>query len=93
MKTKVMTDVTLELDPPSFYYRDAEHKARTLQEDFIRDHRSQDPVTVSVRRVYEDQCSFCHRTWEELDDGEPACCQAAQDEWLTVQRAVVKEAP
>ena len=32
-------------------------------QEFIRDHRSQDPVNLSVEREYEDQCSLCGNKW------------------------------
>jgi hypothetical protein len=28
-------------------------------EDFLRDHRSQDKISLDVRRVYQNQCSAC----------------------------------
>ena len=96
-KVKVVTDVTMELDPPSFYWRTLADKERLLEswaedlEDFIRDHRSQDPVSITVKRVYEEQCSFCHRSWETFDDGEPACCEAAQNEWAAQRPATPEE--
>ena len=39
-----------------------------------------------VERVYAtwqaiDVCSFCGSEWEEDDDGNPQCCQQAQDEF------------
>lgn len=89
MKTKVLIDVTVSCDPPSSigrWSRDMEGKARALEswamefEEFIRDHRSQDPVSLVVERQYQDQCSHCGREWEEDSDG-PLCCAKAQEEW------------
>jgi len=47
--------------------------------DFIRDHRSQDPVILSVERVERDQCAACGREWELSYDEDAskticACC-------------------
>jgi len=51
--------------------------------EFIRDHCSQDPVSLSVERIYEDQCSFCGYKWENAVDenGCPGCCNQAVREW------------
>jgi hypothetical protein len=48
--------------------------------DFVRDHRSMDWVTLKVQRVYQDQCSHCHLEWEVDDEGVPMCCRAAIEE-------------
>lgn len=51
-------------------------------EQFVRDHRSQDPVSLTVVRVHEDRCSHCAAAWEaDAITGEPCCCNAAVDEW------------
>ena len=89
MKIKILTDVTITCDPPrvsNYLYRNPEAYAKEMERwvedfhDFIRDHRSQDPVHLDVNRVYEDQCSHCHNNWEEDADG-PLCCDKAQQEW------------
>ena len=90
MKNKVLLEVRVTVEPPysvGMFSATLERKAQRLEEwcrefeDFLRDHRSQDPVSLSVERGYEDQCSFCGRPWEEDADG-PLCCGEAQDEWL-----------
>jgi len=93
MKTKALTDVTVECDPPHFYAygkteaERIESRARQLDawadefNDFIRDHRSRDDVSLSVNRVYSDVCSHCMREWDVSDEGEPQCCDKAQKEW------------
>lgn len=90
MKQKVLVDVVVKCDPPSHIYRWArtvEQQAEMLEDwvkefhDFIRDHRSQDPVYLNVERVYEDRCSFCNREWETEENGEPICCNEAVAEW------------
>lgn len=93
MRKRVLSEVTISCDPPEWfgwrYYPSHEAKERYAQHcegwvkefhAFIRDHRSQDPVNLSVERKYEDQCSFCGRVWEEDAEG-PVCCSAAQKEW------------
>ena len=69
-----------------------EHRAKRLEEwcsefeDFVRDHRSQDPIRLTVERVYEMQCSHCHNEWEEdTETGEPLCCGKAQEEWAAAK--------
>lgn len=78
---KRLVDVRIEAEPPyGWYYRPAdlaEQAARLEQwteefHGFIRDHRSQDPVSLRVERIYEDLCSGCGGEWEE--DG--GCCSS-----------------
>jgi hypothetical protein len=43
---------------------------------FIRDHRSQDPVTLTVEREFKDVCSECGEEYEEEtgdETGKPYC--------------------
>ena len=89
MKQKVLIDVKIECEEPRFLYWDRskpENRVLAIERwvkdfhDFIRDHRSQDPVFLSVERTYQEQCSYCNREWEEDVDG-PLCCNAAQKEW------------
>lgn len=57
-----------------------EARARLKQERadefnaFIKDHRSQDNISLSVEKVREDQCSECGHTWEpDTVDGDVSC--------------------
>jgi len=87
MKKAVLIDLRIECAPPTGYYYYAgltlEKQAKRLEEwakdfnDFIRDHRSQDKVSLSVERIFQDQCSFCGSEWEIDNDGVPMCCQDA----------------
>ena len=89
MKIKVLVDVSVECDPPRMYgygktqAEVIESQAKQLQRwadefnEFIRDHRSRDDVSLSVNRKYEDQCSHCGYTWELDDEGVPVCCDKA----------------
>lgn len=46
---------------------------------FIRDHRSQDDISLKVERITEDRCSVCDAEWEPLMiDGALRCanCEA-----------------
>lgn len=93
MKQKILVDVTVTCDPPSYinrWNRSIEQREKMMIEwvnefhDFIRDHRSQDPVNLNVERVYQEQCSHCHNEWEsgwDTDPEGPACCSAAVAEW------------
>lgn len=89
MKKKVLVDISIRCEPSSWVGRHArtmEQMAKEYEawckefEDFVRDHRSQDAVYLTIERKYSDQCSFCHNVWEEDEEG-PLCCQEAMDEW------------
>lgn len=88
-KVRVLNGLRVEIEPPHGAWgwrQPLEQQARNLErwarefEAFIRDHRSQDPVSLTVIRDHEDQCSHCGRAWEEDADG-PLCCDAALAEW------------
>lgn len=90
MKLKVLIDLKVVCVPPytvGKWSRTNEEKARRLDEwckefeDFVRDHRSQDPISLSVEREYQDQCSHCTSEWETDDEGRPVCCNKAQKEF------------
>jgi hypothetical protein len=90
MKKKVLVDIKIECDPPRYYWlghRTMEDYASHCEDwvkdfhDFIRDHRSQDPVSLSVERQFEDHCEFCDSVWEVDTQGCPCCCTEAIDEW------------
>lgn len=51
------------------YESDLKAWIREFQE-FIRDHRSQDPVSLDVEIQRQDQCSACGREWEPDEN----CC-------------------
>jgi len=46
---------------------------------FMRDHRSQDTIHLSVHRDTKEICSLCKYDWETDDIGCPVCCDAAQE--------------
>ena len=49
-------------------------------EYFLKDHRSQDDISLSVIREYEDQCSLCGNKWEIVEeDGKPYCASCGAD--------------
>ena len=96
MKQKVLIDLHVTCEPPCWvgrWSKTLEDKAKQMEEwcldfeEFLRDHRSQDPVILNVEREYQEQCSLCGREWEEDADG-PLCCNEAQNEWQK-QRDVV----
>ena len=95
MKKFVLVGAKVVLDPPRWvesYHRTVEDRAKALErwaqdlQEFIRDHRSQDPVSITVEREYQNQCSHCGREWEEDADG-PVCCGIAQEEWTASKTA------
>lgn len=78
-RSRVLVDVKIVCETPELFvwrinkteeeYQKA--RARALERwisdftDFIRDHRSQDPIRLDAERVYEDKCSFCGAEWTE----------------------------
>jgi len=85
MKIKVLKDVTVECSIPRWtyqYYKNIEDKCEALESwasdfnDFIRDHRSQDKVSLHLNKEYREICSFCKYEWYEDESG-PACCNLA----------------
>jgi ribosomal protein L37AE/L43A len=78
----VVTDLRIVLDGrvPWYAYQTMDERGKALDrwarelEEFIRDHRSQDNVSLTVERVTEVQCDHCHRAWETYtEDGETYC--------------------
>ena len=45
----------------------------------IKRHVDFDSIDYDLDVVY--KCSFCGWEWEEEDDGQPVCCEAAVAEW------------
>jgi len=70
-----------------FERRSIEEKVKALEsrikdfEYFLKDHRSQDDINLSVIREYEDQCSLCGDKWEIYKDevGKPSCASCGAD--------------
>jgi hypothetical protein len=98
-KKKVLIDLEIVCEPPQhvrYWWHDLKRQEKEMEywvkefHEFIRDHRSQDPVNLEVRRIYEDQCEFCKRVWEVDDEGCPVCCDAAVDEWNKSRAEQVK---
>jgi hypothetical protein len=97
-KRRVLVDLKLTIEPnahvtrwviPRPGERLLEAEGRALKEwareleEFVRDHRSQDAVTIDVVRVEQDVCDACGAEWEEDGaTGEPFCCNKAVDFWL-----------
>ena len=82
---KVLVDVVVECDLSRIgrYCRDREESARAIEErardfnNFIKDHRSQDDIQLSVRKIYEQRCSNCDQDPEmTLTDRTCANCGA-----------------
>lgn len=78
----VITDlrVVLEGRQPTYPWQTMEERGKALDqwarelEDFIRDHRSQDAVSITVERVLQTQCDQCNREWETYtEDGTTFC--------------------
>jgi hypothetical protein len=90
MRKNVLVDVRIVADVSrglnSWFCRTVEQKAKQMESlasefnDFVRDHRSMDWVSLEVEREYQDQCEFCGYAWETDDEGAPLCCEEALTE-------------
>jgi len=76
-------DIQIIAEPPSYlnrYNRTLEDRAKAYEswaqelQDFVRDHRSQDPVQLSVERITARVCSGCERDWETMEEDGVTCC-------------------
>jgi hypothetical protein len=83
-KVRLLRDVRVVLDHSRivYYWQSLEEQAKVLESwarelrDFLRDHRSQDPVQINVERDYADVCSVCKRPWETYqEEGKTLCAQ------------------
>ena len=90
MKKQTLVDVKIICEEPSDLTRWCRTEEARLKEverwvkefhNFIRDHRSQDPVFLSIEKIYQDRCSFCGCEWEEGPNRQPLCCDQALEEW------------
>lgn len=99
MKVRRLVDIRVTCEPPGWAYgysSSLEYQAQKIEgwarefEAFVRDHRSQDAVDLTVERVYREQCSLCNREWEEDADG-PLCCDAAHEAWLAEHAVAARE--
>jgi hypothetical protein len=90
MKKKVLIDVRVVADVSRGIYswraKTKEQEAKEMQSlasefnDFVRDHRSMDWVTLEVEKEYQDQCEHCGYEWEVDAEGVPVCCDKAIEE-------------
>lgn len=93
----VLVDVRVEADLSGMlwcrYRDDPEQHAKDLERavkdfhDFLRDHRSQDMITLDVVRITQNLCAACGQTWErDMFDGKPGCdsCGALLEETETI---------
>ena len=98
MKTRKLRNVQITCEPPTHIYRwnlSLERQADVMEawveefHDFMREHRPQDPVNLSVERLYRDECSFCGSEWEAWWDIEgPCCCNKAIEEYVAQKEKV-----
>jgi hypothetical protein len=77
-----LVNLRIVVDPPrdSYWRRTEEQSIRELEawarelEEFVRDHRSQDPISLTVERETETVCDQCDRAWEPYtEDGVTYC--------------------
>ena len=78
-----LVDLRIVVDPPmasTYWRRTEEQRIRELEawarelEEFVRDHRSQDPISLTVERETETVCDQCSRKWETYtEDGVTYC--------------------
>lgn len=85
----VLVDVRLVAEPPAGvtrWARTKEREAELLEDwvqefrDFLRDHRSQDPVSLEVERVKKDLCSECESEWETFEENGKHFCASCGKE-------------
>lgn len=88
MKQRILVEtvVMADLEGGLCYPRTEEARAKQLESlasnfnEFVKDHRSMDWISLSVERKYEEQCSHCGYSWEVDDEGVPLCCEEAVEE-------------
>lgn len=86
-KKRICIDVKVEADLSGMlwrrYYEDKDEQMRDLNRavkdfhDFLRDHRSQDMVSLSTEREYQDVCSVCGENWEVWPNEETGVVECA----------------
>ena len=83
IKKHVLTGVHIECEPPSSvtrYCGTIEREAKALEswacevKEFIRDHRSMDPIHLEIVRDYSDLCAICEQEWEPMIEDGKTCC-------------------
>jgi len=87
-----LVDIRVVADPPTYVLRGRrtlEDQAKALEswanelQEFVRDHRSQDPVYLSVERETARVCSGCGAPWEECPPDEygdkPYCASCGKN--------------
>jgi predicted aldo/keto reductase-like oxidoreductase len=88
MKKRVLIDVKVVADVSKGIWSRStiEEQAKQMESlasefnDFVRDHRSMDWVTLYVEKEHQEQCSHCGYVWEVDAEGVPVCCDKAVDE-------------
>lgn len=78
-KIKMLVDVRVVADMSRVvsWHRSEEYRAEELARlandfnEFIKDHRSQDHILLSVEKVFADVCSSCGSAWETMEADEP----------------------
>ena len=70
--------------PDDWYTKDIEARIRRLErrirdfKEFLRDHRSQDEVSLTVERIYAYKCKFCGYVWDDFPNNAD-CCDEIQE--------------
>jgi hypothetical protein len=104
MKKRIVIDLKVTIEPnvsvtrwviPRKGESHLESQERVLKEwarefeEFVRDHRSQDAVSLTVERVEQDVCTLCGLEWEQdAATGEPFCCNEAVAAWAAGREEV-----
>ena len=88
-KVRILKKARIVADPPGYlgrWCRNEEERAKEMLSwckdfnEFIRDHRSQDAVHLSVERVEPNCCSACKAEWETYDeDGKTFCASCGTE--------------
>jgi len=93
----IVTDVKVEIEQPNigkwspykygtneyWLWLEKEFRAWAKEvEEFVRDHRSQDTLDLSVVRVLSKKCKYCGYVYPENDEvPKPDCCLDAMATW------------
>ena len=78
-----LASLRIVVDPPmtsTYWRRTEEQRIRELEawarelEEFVRDHRSQDPISLTVERETVTVCDQCDRKWETYTEDDVTYC-------------------
>ena len=85
MKVRENFRVVADVDDTYTYERDPQKREKAIAnraEDLKKAiERHCDGIQGYASVKWDVICSYCGNVWEEFENGEPACCGKAQEEW------------